>query len=83
MTNYKKFDIIKDFYQIFLKKFAFYQKFCYNKRIKARAVLNFNKIFIKNLLRKAGGLDKRKIKRGNIPYGAFALILASLKRIYR
>ena len=52
MTNYKKFDIIKGFYQIFLKKFAFYQKFCYNKRIKARAVLNFDKIFVKNLLRR-------------------------------
>lgn len=55
MTNCKKFDIMKGFYQIFLKKFAFYQKFCYNERIKASAALNFGKIFIKNLLRGLGG----------------------------
>ena len=53
MTNYKKFDIMKGFYQIFLKIFAFYQNFCYNERIKAPAVLNFDKIFVKNLLRRA------------------------------
>jgi hypothetical protein len=52
LTNYKKFDIIKGFYQIFLKIFAFYQKFCYNERIKAFAALNFGKIFVKNLLRR-------------------------------
>ena len=80
MTNYKKFDIIKGFYQIFLKKFAFYQKFCYNERIKARAVLNFGKIFVKNLLRRAG---LRKIGREEGSYGALALILARLERIYR
>ena len=43
---------MKGFYQIFLKIFAFYQKFCYNERIKARAALNFDKIFVKNLLRR-------------------------------
>ena len=44
---------MKGFYQIFQEKFAFYQKFCYNERIKARATLNFDKIFVKNLLRRA------------------------------
>ena len=76
MTNYKKFDIIKGFYQIFLKKFAFYQNFCYNERIKTPAALNFGKIFVKNLLREAEG---RGIGQEKGAYGSLVLILGSIK----
>ena len=71
---------MKGFYQIFQENFAFYQKFCYNERIKARAALNFGKIFVKNLLR---GARQRRIGREEGSYGALALILAGIERIYR
>ena len=71
---------MKGFYQIFQEKFAFYQKFCYNGRIKAPPALNFGKIFIKNLLRRARW---GRIKREEGSYGALALILAGIEIIYR